>query len=879
MKCRKIKAVVRYHTPNKKKEPEKYFHHLLMLYYPWREESNLLSNDNTYVSKFYEPHVQAIIEQNRSIFEPDAEAITEALDSFKSIQGIVHSYDCLNDQENDDMHSEVKDYSIEEETFNKQLPAHLDSASNNTKESQSSGIISYNQPSDISDDAMRECVRSLNSRQRCAYDIVLFWCRSRVKNMNSLKPEKVEPIYIFVTGGGGAGKSHLINTIYHTVTKTFRHAPINPECPSVLLMAPTGVAAININGTTINSALGIPKDTGNNLPALVDQKRTQLRISLSELKLIIIDEISMVGNTTLLHIDQRLKEIFGTPAGELFAGISIIAVGDLYQLPPIQRKPVFENFTNDIHNVYHPWHVFKMVELTEIMRQKDDQPFTALLNRFWTGSQTKEDIKCIQSRVIDPSNPNYLSDALHIWAENNPVNEHNKRKLDQIPKDQFILEAKDHYPPTISQQDINRMLSKGRSETGGLDYKIFIKECARVMLTSNIDIADRLINGQMGTVIKIDVTPNQQEPTVIYIKFDDEKAGNNLIYNNSNNDFAKENRAVPIGPILARFKVRPGKPSSPEIQRVQFPITLAWACTVHKVQGLTLQNVVISFDLYKQRSFNYGQVYVALSRATSLKGIQILGQMENKHIRADPRVQKEYERLRNNLSHTEQLTNELSLQENRSVVTISLLNIRSLRKHSIDIKFDSKIFKSDLIAFTETQLVPQSNDHEIRKHLQPFMLYRQDHASDRFSSLAICIKNTVEAIEHEYFNEINALKFVLSYSTTPARRTILLLYRKPSTNVLNYLGCLRNILITNSVDMILGDFNLNYFDEISMKPLKSLMDALNYTQMIQSPTFVSSGSLLDHIYLKSPLFNIFHNSVVSVYYSDHDAVKLSFTFN
>ena len=127
--------------------------------------------------------------------------------------------------------------------------------------------------------------------------------------------------------------------------------------------------------------------------------------------------------------------------------------------------------------------------------------------------------------------------------------------------------------------------------------------------------------------------------------------------------------------------------------------------------------------------------------------------------------------------------------------------------------------------------------------MQPFILYRQDHASDRFSSLAFCTKNTVEAMEHEYFNEIKALKFVPSYSTTPARRTILLLYRKPSTNVLNYLGCLRNILNTNSVDMILGDFNLNYFDESSMKPLKSLMDALNYTQMIQSPTFVSSGIL------------------------------------
>jgi DNA replication protein DnaC len=70
----------------------------------------------------------------------------------------------------------------------------------------------------------------------------------------------------FNNGGGGAGKSHLIKAIYHTVTKTFRHAPMNPELPSVLLMAPTGVAAININGTTVNTALAIPRECGNNVP-------------------------------------------------------------------------------------------------------------------------------------------------------------------------------------------------------------------------------------------------------------------------------------------------------------------------------------------------------------------------------------------------------------------------------------------------------------------------------------------------------------------------------------------------------------------------------------------------------------------------------------
>lgn len=104
--------------------------------------------------------------------------------------------------------------------------------------------------------------------------------------MNSLKQTDVQPVYLFLTGGGGVGKSHLINSIYHTTTKTFRHGITNPEFPTVLLMAPTGVAAININGTTIHTALAIPKESSYNLPPMSDQKRPQIRIALSDLKLV-----------------------------------------------------------------------------------------------------------------------------------------------------------------------------------------------------------------------------------------------------------------------------------------------------------------------------------------------------------------------------------------------------------------------------------------------------------------------------------------------------------------------------------------------------------------------------------------------------------------
>ncbi len=98
------------------------------------------------------------------------------------------------------------------------------------------------------------------------------------------------------------------------------------------------------------------------------------------------------------------------------------------------------------------------------------------------------------------------------------------------------------------------------------------------MLTTNISIPDRLINGQMGTVFRVIINQASNTPTIVYIKFDDPNAGKELVHNYPI-PFARENNVVPIEPVSARIKIRPGKASSPEIQRVQFPITLAWACT------------------------------------------------------------------------------------------------------------------------------------------------------------------------------------------------------------------------------------------------------------------------------------------------------------
>lgn len=193
---------------------------------------------------------------------------------------------------------------------------------------------------------------------------------------------------------------------------------------------------------------------------------------------------------------------------------------------------------------------------------------------------------------------------------------------------------------------------------------------------------------------------------------------------------------------------------------------------------------------------------------------------------------------------------QINQSESSTLLVISLLNIRSLSKHSIDIKFDSSICNSDIIAFTKTQLLPNSNDNQIRENLQPFTLLRQDHVLDRFSSLALCAKNNIAIKECEYFSAINAIKFLLVNHVTDISQSVILLYRKHSSNILDYINVIKDILISYDIELVLGDFNITFFNHDQIKPLKTLMDSLHYIQVVKSPTFVSAGSLLDHVYVK-----------------------------
>lgn len=171
------------------------------------------------------------------------------------------------------------------------------------------------------------------------------------------------------------------------------------------------------------------------------------------------------------------------------------------------------------------------------------------------------------------------------------------------------------------------------------------------------------------------------------------------------------------------------------------------------------------------------------------------------------------------------------MNQTKATLILTLLNIRSLTKHSIDIKFDSKVTYSDLILLTETQLVPESNDQEIRNNLVQHTLYTQDHDSDKFCSLAICGKKNIEIVGYEYFSALNAIKFVVVVDTmTKFQQTILLLYQKQRSNVLQYIEGIRYLLLSNDINILLGDFNIDFFNYEEFKGLRFMMNSFKMNQ-------------------------------------------------
>ena len=406
-KKRKVPRIIRYVKYNKKKDPENYFREQLMLFVPWRnEQKDLLGSFDTYEAHYNS--VQTSLIPKRNEYEHHIEELELARQMMEDEQREYNQTAPNAEQENREAEEEGSKESEQFVYFNPSRVVehrHYDigielQSTCSVPPVETTGIM-------LPDDEYLTLLRSLNLRQREFFNHILHWIKC-----------KDEPVYAFLTGGAAVGKSVVIRALYQTLYRILNLKDgENPDDKRILLCAYMGFAAFNISGQTICSAFHkkLYQDTYNHLSA--DELNT-FRIKYRHLKVVIIDEISMVGNMTLSFIDTRLQQLTGSKAA--FGGLSVIAVGDLYQLKPVGDFLICldlkEGASSLARNLWKE--LFTMYELVDIMRQKDDLAFAQLLNRLRLNEMTEEDKQVLQTHVFDRDTGDYPKDAVHLFARN-----------------------------------------------------------------------------------------------------------------------------------------------------------------------------------------------------------------------------------------------------------------------------------------------------------------------------------------------------------------------------------------------------------------------------------------------------------------------------
>ncbi len=401
---------------------------------------------------------------------------------------------------------------------------------------------------------------------------------------------------LFITGKAGSGKSTLLD--YYN-QKSGKNA---------VLLAPTGVAALNIKGQTIHNFFNFYIDV--TVEKILSKKMKPKSPKLYKIiKTIIIDEISMVRADIMDCIDTFLR-MYGPDAKQAFGGVQMVLVGDLYQLPPVVNASEMDIFSKHYESPYFfsakVFNNFSMeiIELEKIYRQKD-QEFVDLLNRIRNNSVQDSDIKHLNKRYLPDFSPKTDEFYISLTTTNKRADEINEEHLAKLSGRIHRYDAlvsgnfgAEYYPTAHSLQ---------------------FKVGSQVMMLNN-DHKKRYVNGSMG-VIEAIKTINDQETLSIRLQDGDRIA--------NVTQFVWE---------VVRFKIEDQEIISEPVGTFsQFPIRLAWAVTIHKSQGKTFERVILDIG---KNTFAAGQIYVGLSRATSFEGIVLKTPIYKHHIRSDARIYK-----------------------------------------------------------------------------------------------------------------------------------------------------------------------------------------------------------------------------------------------
>ena len=390
---------------------------------------------------------------------------------------------------------------------------------------------------------------------------------------------------LFITGKAGTGKTTFVKWIQNEIDKNF------------LILAPTGIAALNVGGQTMHSFFGFPFE--------VIGPKTEFEVSLEKRKTlentdtIIIDEASMVRADMVDGMDRFLRAL--TRSHLPFGGKQVVFVGDLFQLPPVVKmgtadeemlRALYGNGTPYFYKSY----VLKRINLPKIEFQKvyrqQNEPFLSILNRMRVGNNTQEDFEYLNERV---SSDDKVGDfAVTLTAYNKIAESINNMRLDEIESEEFCYEGV--------------VEGKFKMQDAPVPAKLSLKVGAQVIFCRN-DYPRGVVNGTIAIVSEL-----SDEQIKVRLEDGKEMKVEQMEWESKESVYNPKTQKVE-SEVVGTF--------------VQYPIKLAWAITIHKSQGMTFDRM--HFDLTRG-TFAPGQAYVAISRMRSIEGLTLSNKLRPYHI-------------------------------------------------------------------------------------------------------------------------------------------------------------------------------------------------------------------------------------------------------
>ena len=611
------------------------------------------------------------------------------------------------------------------------------------------------------------------------------------------------------------------------------------------------------------------------------EKLDMFRRAFSDLQVIIVDEISMVGADKIYDMSRRVCEI--VISEDLYGNKGTCFVGDPmqvndaqfkfhqnsftflvfeFQLPPCSGRHTFKEPVNMQNKALWNsnesiWNSFDSVVLKVNHRQGEGNPWTNCLNRIRKGKVTDEDKAILESRRVKNFPDKNFEEAIHVFGTNAEANEINLKRLSALPglpiKTEAKVECPKNYTPIITPH--------GTFKHSKFMKTLRLKVGAKVMLIHNVSLQDKLVNGVTGQVIEVLYHPHRKgeakHVNAVIVKFNDPNVGEETRQTYQKmSPFIREQGGVPIFFASLTLNIpgrRPNSKHGANYTVTQIPLILGYAFTAHKLQGVTLKRGI---DLYVNNTVwtRPGMVYVMLSRCEDIENVFLDDEFPLKKIRAEKASLLELKKLEEQ---------DISIELAKKRFKIYYQNIYSLKNKLADLQNDIHPQQSDIICLVETWLQKGSKMQWPGKRF---------HQASMGKGNGVCMfipEDQPYKLIGNYTNE----KFqILSIMILDNLQLFLVYLSSTNCPYSNVVAEISKMLQRGSKPFVIGDFN---FYPNKINTLTTYFEQIGLKQIVNEPTH-TRGNTIDHCYVPECLVKGTKIKFQFTYYSDHASFAIQF---